>query len=200
MDEVGRGAWAGPLSVGAAVLPREQAGVQGPRLEDAHAGGARADVRPHRVVVRHVGRRARVAGRVRHARACQPRSGSPPTAPSRASGSGRSGPCRARRQVGLRPPRHDHQARQGRRCACLSIAAASILAKVTRDRIMQAEAPTLPRLRLRAEQGLPVPAPQGRPAAWGPPRSTAQLGLHGPPALDRGRQLLRPEQAQLFEA
>ena len=40
---------------------------------------------------------------------------------------------------------------------CLSIAAASILAKVTRDRIMQPGAPELSRLRLRAEQGLPCP-------------------------------------------
>ena len=36
IDEVGRGAWAGPLMVGAAVLPQRQAGLQGPRLEDAH--------------------------------------------------------------------------------------------------------------------------------------------------------------------
>ena len=37
MDEVGRGAWAGPLSVGAAVIPQRQARLQDPRLEDAHA-------------------------------------------------------------------------------------------------------------------------------------------------------------------
>ena len=59
IDEVGRGAWAGPLMVGAAVLPARPAGRQGPRLEDAHRGRARAAVRPHRRVVRRLGGRSR---------------------------------------------------------------------------------------------------------------------------------------------
>ena len=42
IDEVGRGAWAGPLMVGAAVLPRDTPGQRRPRLEAAHRTRARA--------------------------------------------------------------------------------------------------------------------------------------------------------------
>ena len=59
MDEVGRGSWAGPLSVGAAVLPAGPARLQDPRLEDAHRARARSDVRSHRRLVRGMGGRAR---------------------------------------------------------------------------------------------------------------------------------------------
>ena len=42
---------------------------------------------------------------------------------------------------------------------CLSIAAASILAKVTHDRMMRSSGREFPSLRLRPEQGLSVPVP-----------------------------------------
>ena len=63
IDEVGRGAWAGPLMVGAAILPRGHAGQRRPRLEDAHRSRAREAVRPDRRLVRGVGGRAAPARR-----------------------------------------------------------------------------------------------------------------------------------------
>src|SRR3954465_6349169 len=45
VDEVGRGAWAGPLSVGAAVLPQDRRGhqVRGPKKLPAPGGEAMFD-------------------------------------------------------------------------------------------------------------------------------------------------------------
>ena len=51
---------------------------------------------------------------------------------------------------------------------CLSIATASILAKVTRDRIMRVRGRALPRVRIRFQQGLPVPPAQDALQAYGP--------------------------------
>ena len=59
IDEVGRGAWAGPLMVGAAILPARPAGQRRPRLEDADRARAGAAVRPGRRLVRRRGRSAR---------------------------------------------------------------------------------------------------------------------------------------------
>ena len=59
-----------------------------------------------------------------------------------------------------------------------SIAAASILAKVARDRLMIEMDAALPRLRLRRPQGLPRPGPRRRPAGARPLRDP-------PPGLGR---------------
>ena len=58
LDEVGRGAWAGPVSVGVVVFPLGRARPDGaPRLEDAHRGAPGGALPPdHRVVHRLVGR------------------------------------------------------------------------------------------------------------------------------------------------
>ena len=67
---------------------------------------------------------------------------------------------------------------------CLSVSTASVLAKVTRDRMMRAESAALPGLRLRREQGLPVPEAQGSPCSMGADVDpSAHLGVHGSPAL-----------------
>ena len=72
---------------------------------------------------------------------------------------------------------------------CLSVAAASILAKVTRDRYMRAGGRALPALVVRHEQGLPVPGPQGGPAGLRAQRDPPpDLDLHGPL-----RAVARPE-------
>ena len=83
---------------------------------------------------------------------------------------------------------------------CLSVAAASILAKVVRDREMRRAVRPLPELVVRLEQGLPVPGPQGRPAGLrtvgDPP---PDVDLHGPlRAVDRRGAVVRPEQPTLF--
>jgi ribonuclease HII len=51
---------------------------------------------------------------------------------------------------------------------CLSIAAASILAKVTRDRIMRAEAPSFPGYDFELNKGYPCPRHKMALRAWGP--------------------------------
>ena len=51
---------------------------------------------------------------------------------------------------------------------CLSIAAASILAKVTRDRMMRAEAEHFPYYNFEANKGYPCPIHKAALQAWGP--------------------------------
>ena len=51
---------------------------------------------------------------------------------------------------------------------CLSIAAASILAKVTRDRLMREEAPHFPAYDFELNKGYPCPRHKMALAAWGP--------------------------------
>jgi ribonuclease HII len=52
--------------------------------------------------------------------------------------------------------------------SCLSIATASILAKVTRDRIMRAEAEHFPAYDFDLNKGYPCPRHKAALAAWGP--------------------------------
>ena len=77
---------------------------------------------------------------------------------------------------------------------CLSVAAASILAKVVRDREMRELVRPLPELVVRLQQGLPVSRPQGRPpglrSVGDPP---PHVDLHGPlRAVARHRARLPP--------
>jgi ribonuclease HII len=51
---------------------------------------------------------------------------------------------------------------------CLSIAAASILAKVTRDRIMRAQSEHYPQYNFEANKGYPCPVHKAALQAWGP--------------------------------
>src|SRR5207249_7084037 len=51
---------------------------------------------------------------------------------------------------------------------CLSIATASILAKVTRDRLMRAEAEHFPAYDFDRNKGYPCPRHKAALAAWGP--------------------------------
>ncbi|MDH4363525.1 MAG: ribonuclease HII, partial [Acidimicrobiia bacterium] len=51
---------------------------------------------------------------------------------------------------------------------CLSVSAASILAKVTRDRIMRAEAGSFPGFDFELNKGYPCPRHKAALAAYGP--------------------------------
>ena len=51
---------------------------------------------------------------------------------------------------------------------CLSIAAASVLAKVTRDRVMRGEAPHFPGYDFELNKGYPCPRHKMSLRAWGP--------------------------------
>lgn len=154
LDEVGRGSWAGPLTVAAAVLPvdRRVNGVRDSKalteaerevLYDRVAGWCRAWAVGHASPTEcdHLGMSAaqRLAAR------------------------------RALDGLGLTP---DHHLLDGRwdfvgggrtrmivrgDATCLSIAAASVLAKVTRDRMMRAAAEDHPGFAFDGNKGYPCP-------------------------------------------
>lgn len=152
MDEVGRGAWAGPLTVGAAVLPTDRRVYK---------------VRDSKMLTEEEreGLFDRVAGWCRawavgHARPeeCDELG---------MSAAQRLAAHRALEALGLRPDAvlvdGPWDFAGGARCivggdaSCLSIAAASILAKVSRDRLMRAEAEHYPAYWFESNKGYPGP-------------------------------------------
>ena len=165
VDEVGRGAWAGPISVGAAVLPRNRRVYrvrdskmltedERERLYDKVASWCRA------WAVGHASQDECDALGMTAAQKLAAR--------------------RAIRGLGLVP---DHVLVDGRwdfvggdstervvkgDASCLSIAAASILAKVTRDRLMRAEAPHFPAYDFDLNKGYPCPRHKMALKALGP--------------------------------
>jgi ribonuclease HII len=165
MDEVGRGAWAGPLMVGAAVLPQDRrvykvrdskmlSEAQREALFDKVAQWCRAWA---------VGAASQVECDTLGMAEAQ-----------------RLAARRALAQLGLTPDRvlldgnwdfvgHGTTQRIIKGDAiCLSISAASILAKVTRDRIMRAEAEHFPAYDFDLNKGYPCPRHKAALAAWGP--------------------------------
>jgi ribonuclease HII len=170
MDEVGRGAWAGPISVGAVVLPRDRrvykvrdskllTGLERESLFDRIAGWC-------------------VAWAVGHADAAECDALGMAAAQRLAAE-------RALRGLGAEPgavvvdgswdfvghPRTI--AIVGADRTCLSVAAASILAKVTRDRIMRSAAVDYPHWWFEDNKGYPGP------------RHRAALQWFGPSAIHR---------------
>jgi len=165
VDEVGRGAWAGPISVGAAVLP------QGKRVYKVRDSKLLTEVEREALFDRIAGWcRAWAVG---HA------------SQEECDGLGMSAAQKLAAQravagLGLVP---DHVLVDGnwdfvglgntRRMVkgdarCLSIAAASILAKVTRDRIMRTEAEHFPAYDFDLNKGYPCPRHKLALRAWGP--------------------------------
>ena len=165
VDEVGRGAWAGPISVGAAVLPADRrvykvrdskmlTEAEREGLYDRIAGWCRA------WAVGHASQEEcdRLGMSAAQKLAAQ----------------------RAIEGLGLTP---DYVLIDGRwdfvglgntrrivkgDATCLSIAAASILAKVTRDRVMRAEAEHFPAYDFDLNKGYPCPRHKMALRAWGP--------------------------------
>lgn len=165
VDEVGRGAWAGPLSVGAAVLPRDKrvykvrdskmlTEKERERLFDRIAGWC---------VTWSVGHASQVecdllgmsaAQRLAAKRAIDGLS----VTPDQVLIDGKwdfIGGGNTRRIV-----KGDAK--------CLSIAAASVLAKVTRDRIMREESEHFPGYDFDLNKGYPCPRHKMSLKAWGP--------------------------------
>ena len=193
IDEVGRGAWAGPISVGAAVLPRDRrvyrvrdskmlTETERERLFDRIASWCRAWA---------VGHASQEECDLLGMSAAQ-----------------RLATRRAIDELGLSVDAvlvdgrwdfvgHARTTRLVRGDAtCLSIAAASVLAKVTRDRLMRAEAEHFPAYDFDRNKGYPCPRHKSALAAFGPtsihrrswvfmdhipwagvPRRTAQIAL-----------------------
>ncbi len=173
MDEVGRGAWAGPVSVGAAVLPtgRRVNGVRDSKLLD--------EAERERLFPRIAD--WCVAWSVGHADndECDELGMSAALALAAA---------RALDALGLRPDLvlldgpfdflSTHDAHRGvpvrpvvgGDAACLSIATASILAKVTRDRMMRDLAPACPAFAFETNKGYPAPVHRAALRTHGPTR------------------------------
>jgi ribonuclease HII len=165
VDEVGRGAWAGPLTVGAAVLPADR------RVYRIRDSKMLTEPERERLFDRIAGW-CRAWG-VGHASQEECDSLGMSAAQKLAA-------RRALEALGLTP---DYVLVDGRwdfvglgnterlvkgDARCLSIAAASILAKVTRDRLMREEAVHFPAYDFDLNKGYPCPRHKAALRAWGP--------------------------------
>jgi ribonuclease HII len=165
VDEVGRGAWAGPISVGAAVLPPDR------RVYKVRDSKMLTERQRERLFDRIAG--WCVAWAVGHASQVECDELGMSAAQKLAA-------QRAIDGLGVVP---DHVLIDGKwdfvgggntqrlvkgDAKCLSIAAASILAKVTRDRMMREEAPHFPGYDFDLNKGYPCPRHKTALKAWGP--------------------------------
>jgi len=167
IDEVGRGAWAGPLMVGAAVLPRDR------RVNGVRDSKMLTEVN-----------RERLFDRI--AQWCDAWSvGAASQQECDELGMSEAQRLAARRAVaglGVRPDaavvdgkwnfldgcvRHVEMRVKADR-VCLSVAAASILAKVTRDRIMRQAAQDYPQWHFDTNKGYPCPLHKTALQGYGP--------------------------------
>lgn len=165
LDEVGRGAWAGPLTVGAAVLPRDRR-VYGVR-DSKQLTEARREQLYDRIREWCV---ASAVGHVSHEECDE----------LGMSAAQRLAARRALDALGLEPDRVLLDGRWdfvggGRTrtlvkgdARCLSIAAASIVAKVSRDRIMRAGAESYPGYDFERNKGYPCPRHKLALKGYGP--------------------------------
>jgi len=199
IDEVGRGAWAGPLMVGAAILPKEKR-VNGVRdskmLSEAN--------------------RERLFGRI--AGWCEAWAvGGASQEECDELGMADAQRLAARRAVealGVRPdaavvdgkwnflagtvPHVEMRVKADR--SCLAVAAASILAKVTRDRIMREQAESYPHWSFDTNKGYPCSLHKAALQGYGPSaihrRTWVFMDHYVPwPGVPR---VVKPEQPTLF--
>lgn len=170
MDEVGKGAWAGPLTIGAAVLP------ESPRLNGIRDSKLLDEATRERLFPKIA--EWCVAWSVGHASHAE-------CDELGMSEAQRLAARRALEALGVEPDhilldgRWDFVGRANSRAivkgdlTCLSIATASIIAKVTRDRIMRAAAEQHQPFAFERNKGYPSPAHR------------AALAEHGPTELHR---------------
>lgn len=163
LDEVGRGAWAGPIAVGAAVLPADRRVY---KVRDSKM----LKESEREALFERIGEwcRAWAVGMASH-RECDE------------LGMSEAQRLAARRALDALDLPADRILIDGNwdfvggavgvvggDAACLSIAAASILAKVTRDRLMRAESPHYPAYGFDSNKGYPSPDHQAALAWLGP--------------------------------
>lgn len=165
VDEVGRGAWAGPLTVGAAILPTDR------RVYKVRDSKALTEAEREAMFDRIAG--WCVAWSVGHATALECDSLGMTEAQRLAAE-------RAIQALGVVPDtvlvdgRWDFVNHPDTRmivkgdARCMSIAAASILAKVSRDRIMRSEAEHFPAYGFESNKGYPDPKHRATLQALGP--------------------------------
>jgi ribonuclease HII len=190
VDEVGRGAWAGPLSVGAAVLPRDR------RVYKVRDSKLLTEVERERMYDRVAS--WCLAWAVGHASQQECDTLGMSAAQKLAAGRAMDGLGLVADEVLVDGSWDFVAGGRARRlvkgdATCLSIAAASILAKVTRDRIMRGEAQHYPLYDFEYNKGYPCPRHKLALKAWGPSaihRRTwvfmehLSWGRTGPPATD----------------
>ncbi|MFP3905984.1 MAG: ribonuclease HII, partial [Acidimicrobiales bacterium] len=165
VDEVGRGAWAGPLTVGAAVVPGDRRVY---KIRDS-----KVLTEPEREALFDRVAEWCVAWAVGHAThdECDELG---------MSEAQRLAARRAIEGLGVTPDQvlidgnwdfvgggNTRKIVKGD-ATCLSIASASILAKVTRDRMMRAQAPAFPGFDFEANKGYPCPRHKLALAGYGP--------------------------------
>lgn len=198
IDEVGRGAWAGPLMVGAAVLPRHRRvnGVRDSKLLTEREREHLFD---------------RVAGWCDAwavGAATQEECDELGMAPAQ-----KLATRRAIEALGVVPdaavvdgrwdfvsPNVAHVERRVKADAfCVSVAAASILAKVTRDRVMREQAEHFPHWSFDTNKGYPCPVHKAALQGYGPSvihrRSWIFMDHYVPWP---GMRVIRPDQPTLF--
>lgn len=165
MDEVGRGSWAGPLTVGAAVLP------EGRRVNGVRDSKQLSEARREELFERVAGWcRAWSVGHASHSECDE----------LGMSAAQKLAAARAIEGLGIRPDvvlidgNWDFVGNGNTRLIVkgdtkvLSIAAASILAKVTRDRIMRAESEHYPAFDFDRNKGYPCPRHKIALKGYGP--------------------------------
>jgi ribonuclease HII len=197
VDEVGRGAWAGPLAVGAAVLPRDR------RVNKVRDSKMLTEEERERLFDR-VGSWC-VAWAV--GIATQPECDELGMADAQ-----RLAARRAVVGLGLTPDAavvdgnwnfvgdavpHVHRMVKAD-AFCLSVAAASILAKVTRDRLMREEAEHYPQYAFESNKGYPCPTHKAALQAWGPSAIHRRTWVFMDHLVWTGLRVHRPEQPTLF--
>lgn len=175
LDEVGKGAWAGPLMIGAAVLRADVLDLDEPA---AYMGGARDSkqiAESHRDGVFDVVARTAAAWAVGFASAqeCDALG---------MNAAQRLAAKRALDQLGVRPDAaivdgtwdfvSPHISRVIAEVkadtTCLSVAAASVLAKVTRDRLMREWSMNFPQWHFETNKGYPCPKHRVALQGYGP--------------------------------
>ena len=179
VDEVGRGAWAGPLMVGAAILPRDTRvnGVRDSKLLSERERERCSTASPDGACR---GRSARRARRSATSSGCRRRRSSPLAGPSKALSVVPDVAVTDGKWDFVSPSVANVELAVKADLRCLSVAAASILAKVVRDREMRRHADRLSELVVRHEQGLPVPRAQvGTHRLRTIDDSPAYVGVHG---------------------
>jgi ribonuclease HII len=199
IDEVGRGAWAGPLMVGAAILPREKRvlGVRDSKMLVEKERERLFDRIGSWCTTWAVGAASQdecdeLGMAAAQRLACQRAINGLTVKPDIAVVDGTwdfVSPCVAKVEKRVKADRH-----------CLSVAAASILAKVVRDREMRAHAEHYPAWSFDTNKGYPCPVHKAALQGYGPSaihRRTWVFMDHYVPWSGTPR-VYRPEQPTLF--
>ena len=198
IDEVGRGAWAGPLMVGAAVLPI------GKRVNGVRDSKVLTERERERLFDRVAAWcTAWGVGAASHEECDELGMADAQRLATRRALDALGVPCDAAvvdgnwNFVGTNVPHVELRVKADR--DCLPVAAASILAKVTRDRQMRSAAADFPQWHFDTNKGYPCPLHRTALQGWGPSaihrRSWVFMDHYVPWP---GMRLVRPEQPQLF--